>query len=176
MERHGMIRPWLRVLLGVALLIANPVGTIERTVFGQQEDAASPRAHAPLTILQLNDVYTTVPIDGRGGLARIATIRQRLAAEGRAPFVMLAGDFISPSVPSSIFKGEQMIAALNAAGVDMATLGNHEFDFSIDVLLERMAQARWQWVISNVVDTNTGDDGRTGGQPGARRQDRGTTV
>ena len=49
-----------------------------------------------------------------------------------------------------------MIAALNAAGLDMATLGNHEFDFGIDVLLQRMAEARWQWVISNVIDTATG--------------------
>ena len=49
-----------------------------------------------------------------------------------------------------------MIAALNAAGLDMATLGNHEFDFGIDVLMQRMAEARWQWVISNVIDTATG--------------------
>src|SRR5439155_14942790 len=65
-------------------------------------------------------------------------------------------DFLSPSVASSVFKGEQMVAALNAAGLDLATLGNHEFDFGIDVLIQRMAEARWQWVISNVVDTNTG--------------------
>ena len=51
---------------------------------------------------------------------------------------MLAGDFLSPSVASSVFKGEQMIAALNAAGLDLATLGNHEFDFGDDVLIQRM--------------------------------------
>ena len=33
-----------------------------------------------------------------------------------------------------------MIAALNAAGLDLATLGNHEFDFGVDVLLQRMAR------------------------------------
>jgi 5'-nucleotidase len=123
---------------------------------GQQEAPSSPRAVAPLTILQINDVYSTIPVDGAGGLARIATLKQNLAAAGRTPFLVLAGDFLSPSVASSIFKGEQMIAALNAAGVDLATLGNHEFDFGVDLLIQRMAEANWQWVVSNVIDTNTG--------------------
>ena len=70
--------------------------------------------------------------------------------------LVLAGDFLSPSVASSVFKGEQMVAALNAAGLDLATLGNHEFDFGRDVLLQRMAEAKFQWVVSNVVDTKTG--------------------
>jgi 5'-nucleotidase len=70
--------------------------------------------------------------------------------------MMLAGDFLSSSVASTIFKGEQMIAALNAAGLDLATLGNHEFDFGVDVLLQRMAEARWEWVVSNVMDVQTG--------------------
>jgi 2',3'-cyclic-nucleotide 2'-phosphodiesterase (5'-nucleotidase family) len=69
---------------------------------------------------------------------------------------MLAGDFLSSSVASTVFKGEQMIAALNAAGLDVATLGNHEFDFGTDLLIQRMHEAKWQWVVSNVIDTNTG--------------------
>src|SRR5204862_1170638 len=122
----------------------------------QQEEPGSPRANAPVTFLQINDVYSTVPIDGAGGLARVATIKKRLHDAGRTPFLILAGDFLSSSVASSVFKGEQMIAALNAAGLDMATLGNHEFDFGVDLLIERMKQARWQWIVSNVVDIQTG--------------------
>src|SRR5204862_8025934 len=121
----------------------------------QQEEPGSPRANAPVTFLQINDVYSTIPIDGAGGLARLATIKQRLKDAGRTPFLVLAGDFLSPSVASSVFKGEQMIAALNAAGLDLATLGNHEFDFGDDVLIERMKLATFQWVVSNVIDTKT---------------------
>ena len=120
-----------------------------------QDEAAHPRNGAPVTFLQINDVYSTLPIDGLGGLARVATLKQPLARVGRTPFVVLAGDFLSPSVASSVFKGEQMVAALNAAGLDLATLGNHEFDFDDDVLLQRMREAKWQWVISNVIDTRT---------------------
>jgi 5'-nucleotidase / UDP-sugar diphosphatase len=146
----------------VAAVLATPVdraGALAGLVAAQQSDAGSPRAAAPLTILQINDVYQTGPaVDagGAGGLARVATLKKTLADAGRHPLLMLAGDFLSSSVESSVFKGEQMIAALNAAGLDMATLGNHEFDFGIDVLLQRMAQAKWEWVISNVIDRTTG--------------------
>jgi 2',3'-cyclic-nucleotide 2'-phosphodiesterase (5'-nucleotidase family) len=79
-----------------------------------------------------------------------------MAKAGRTPFLVIAGDFLSPSVASSVFKGEHMVAALNAAGLDLATLGNHEFDFGDDVLIQRMHEATFQWVISNVVDIVTG--------------------
>ena len=139
-------------------VLSQALSSFDRTAQAQAQEEApsSPRAVAPLTILQINDVYSTIPIDGAGGLARIATLKQNLAAAGRTPFLVLAGDFLSPSVASSIFKGEQMIAALNAAGLDLATLGNHEFDFGVDLLIQRMSEAKWQWVVSNVIDTNTG--------------------
>jgi len=105
-------------------------------------------------MLQINDVYSTVPIDGVGGLARVATLKQQLSANGHPVLLVLAGDFLSPSVASSVFKGEQMIATLNAAGLDYATFGNHEFDFGIDVLKQRMAESKFTWVVSNVLDAN----------------------
>jgi 5'-nucleotidase len=120
-----------------------------------QQDFAA-RAPAAVTFLQLNDVYTALPTDGQGGLARVATLKQKLASAGHTPFLVMAGDFLSPSVASSVFKGAHMIAALNAAGLDLATLGNHEFDFGDDVLIARMKEATFQWVVSNVVDTRTG--------------------
>ena len=152
-------RFWVAALV-VALLIGSgssrtplePRG-FSRTLLAQDFAA---RAAAPVTFLQINDVYATLPVDGLGGLARVATLKQNLAKAGRTPFLVIAGDFLSPSVASTVFKGEQMVAALNAAGLDLATLGNHEFDFGDDVLIQRMHEATFQWVVSNVVDTNTG--------------------
>ena len=145
-----MPRP--RAALAVAILAA----TLSAPAAQQADDPGAPRVGAPLTILQLNDVYSTVPVDGAGGLARVATLKQRLTRDGAATLMLLAGDFLSSSVASTIFKGEQMIAALNAAGLDIATLGNHEFDFGADILLQRMAEAKWQWVVSNAIDRTTG--------------------
>jgi 2',3'-cyclic-nucleotide 2'-phosphodiesterase (5'-nucleotidase family) len=153
------MRAWLVVALLVGAELAPPwgptkVGVYTQTVFAQQEFAA--RSAAPVTFLQINDVYTTSPVDDLGGLARVATLKKNLAGAGRTPFLVIAGDFLSPSIASSVFKGEHMIATLNAAGLDLATLGNHEFDFGDDVLIQRMHEATFQWVVSNVVDTNTG--------------------
>ena len=89
-----------------------------------QEEPGAPRGQAALTLLQINDVYTTAPVDGAGGLPRVATIKRRLAASGHPVILALAGDFLSPSVASTVFKGEQMVAALNAAGLDFATFGS----------------------------------------------------
>jgi 5'-nucleotidase len=138
----------LGFVLGL-LLQPHPVAQL------QHEDT-HPRSGSALTILQINDVYSTVPIDGAGGLARVATIKRELAAAGRTPLLLIAGDFLSSSVASTVFKGEQMIAALNAVSLDVATLGNHEFDFGLEILQKRMSEARWQWVISNVLDRRTG--------------------
>jgi 2',3'-cyclic-nucleotide 2'-phosphodiesterase (5'-nucleotidase family) len=120
------------------------------------QDRSPVTAGAQVTILQLNDVYETGPTDGLGGLARVATLKQTVARGGATPLVVLAGDFLSSSVASSVFKGQQMIDAFNAMGLDIATLGNHEFDFGKDVLLERMAQSKFQYVITNVLDDATG--------------------
>jgi 5'-nucleotidase/UDP-sugar diphosphatase len=120
----------------------------------QQDEPGSPRRQSQLTILQINDVYSTVPINGAGGLARVATLKRQLSENGHPAILALAGDFLSPSVASSVFKGEQMVAALNAAGLDYATVGNHEFDFGIDVLKQRMSESKFTWVVSNVLDAN----------------------
>ena len=151
MDRRTVGRSLAAILAAIVCL----VGPARAGHYVQQEPG-SPREQAPVTFLQINDVYSTVPIDGAGGLARVATLKRQLAASGHTPFMILAGDFLSPSVASNVFKGSQMIAALNAAGLDLATLGNHEFDFGDDVLIERMREAKWQWVVSNVVDKNTG--------------------
>jgi 5'-nucleotidase len=121
-------------------------------------DEGLARDRAPLTILQINDVYSATPVDGgaAGGLARVASLKKRIMAEGRHVELIIAGDFLSPSVASSVFKGRQMVDALNVAGVDIGILGNHEFDFGPDALRQRMAEAKWTWLVSNVLEEKTG--------------------
>ena len=142
-----------RTILATGLLF----GSLTLAAHAQEpEPASSARNRAPVTFLQINDVYAVEPTDGLGGLARVATEKKQLATAGHSPFLVIAGDFLSPSVASSVFKGEQMIAELNAMGLDVATIGNHEFDFGDDVLIQRMGEARFTWVVSNVVDTRNG--------------------
>ena len=123
------------------------------------DEALGSRQKAQLTLLHLADVYAMSPVDGgkAGGLARVAALKKELAAEKSHVVVTLGGDFLSPSVASSVFQGEQMMESLGAMGLDIATLGNHEFDFGPEILRQRMQQAKWQWVVSNILDAATGE-------------------
>ena len=111
-----------------------------------------------LTFLQINDHYVLEPVDGgrRGGMARLATLVRELRRENPNTVFVLGGDFLSPSVESTFLQGAQMVAALNAIGLDYATFGNHEFDFGPTVLLERMNESKFRWLSANVVDRRTG--------------------
>ncbi len=126
-------------------------------VVGQTKEQSWSERVTRLTLLQLNDVYQISPVDkGKSaGLARVATLRKRIAAEAPNTIFVLAGDTLSPSVASNIFKGAQMISAWNSTGLDYAVLGNHEFDFGDEVLIERMKESKFAWLGSNVIDRTT---------------------
>ena len=111
-----------------------------------------------LTFLQVNDVYSLEPVDQgrRGGVARLATLVRRIRGESPNTTLVLAGDTISPSPLSTFLQGRQMIAAFNALGLDVATFGNHEFDFGPAVLLERMRESKFAWLSANVRDRRSG--------------------
>lgn len=49
-----------------------------------------------------------------------------------------------------------MVPTLNALGVSAACIGNHDLDFGLDVLRERLAAFRFPWLLSNVLDATTG--------------------
>ena len=103
----------------------------------------------PVRFLLINDVYVADTLsDGSGGLARVATVRQRLADQGSILFV-LAGDFLSPSLLSKYYGGRQMVEALNAAQLDYATFGNHEFELARDTLIARIAASSFKWLSTN---------------------------
>ncbi|MFN8356354.1 MAG: bifunctional metallophosphatase/5'-nucleotidase [Spirosomataceae bacterium] len=110
-------------------------------------------------ILCFNDVYEITPVNGEGGLARVSTLYKQLKAENPNSLLMLAGDFFSPSalgtakVDGKRLDGKQMVAVLNAMGVQYVTFGNHEFDVKEDVFKERMKEGKYKWISSNVVDT-----------------------
>jgi 2',3'-cyclic-nucleotide 2'-phosphodiesterase (5'-nucleotidase family) len=115
----------------------------------------APAPTNPIRFLSINDVYVADTLnDGSGGLARVATMRNRIKAEGPTLFV-LAGDFLSPSLLSKYYSGAQMVEALNAAKLDYVTFGNHEFEVGRDTLLARIRASKFKWLSANC----TGADG-----------------
>lgn len=115
-----------------------------------------------LSIVQINDVYEISALNNgkEGGLARVATIKDQEKAKNPNTFMMIAGDFLSPSVFNSLkhngqrIRGAQMVAALNAAGLDFAGFGNHEFDIKEAELQGRLNESEFTWISSNTFQYN----------------------
>lgn len=116
-------------------------------------------------LIHLNDLYLIEDRPGQiPGLARIAAlvkcIRSFVAdrlGEDRT-LVVHSGDFLSPSFMSNTlkFKGEQMVELLNLCEVNYATLGNHEFDFGLDTLVQRVTESHFPIVMTNLVPPPAG--------------------
>ena len=127
---------------------------------------ASPARAEPvsLTIVHVNDLDRLDGAGDRGGVARLATVIDEVRAESAGRVLAThGGDAISPSLLSSFDRGAHMIDLLNRVGIDAMVLGNHEFDFTPAVTVERIAEAAFPVLSSNAVEPDgTPIDGVTG--------------
>lgn len=119
---------------------------------GQSARPAEAGDSARLVLLHVNDVYEITRPEGAGGLAELMTLLEEERARSTHTLTTFGGDLLSPSLLSSITGGEHMIALTNALGVEVAVLGNHEFDFGAEVLEQRIASSAYAWLGTNVVD------------------------
>jgi len=128
--------------------------------------AAVPSQGRRLTIVAINDTHgallevaapkwiassTESEIGGAdwfGGY--LEAIRAEAKEHGGAVIVLDAGDAFQGTLISNRFQGRSVTDVYNALGVTAAALGNHEFDFGIPVLKERIAQARYPILAANV--------------------------
>src|SRR4051794_2817941 len=128
--------------------------------------ASSAHAEAPaplrkLTVLGINDVHGALlaadPARGRGPIGGAEwfagyaqAVRAQARSEGGEAIVVDAGDEFQGTLVSNQFLGRSVVDVLNSVGLTAAAVGNHEFDFGLDVLRDRMAQARYPILIANV--------------------------
>ena len=103
-------------------------------------------------ILHTNDVHGQ--IDGYAYIAGLRTYLQSLGAE-----VILAdaGDFSQGSIYVSSSKGAAAVEMMTAAGYDIVTLGNHEFDFGYEQLKENLAGAGFKTICASITVDETGE-------------------
>jgi 2',3'-cyclic-nucleotide 2'-phosphodiesterase (5'-nucleotidase family) len=94
-----------------------------------------------------NDVYTLEH------LPRLRSLVQHAAAVDPADVLLatLAGDFVGPSMLSSLDSGRGMVDCMNMVPITHVVLGNHEADIGATELRERMAEFRGTWLSTNVV-------------------------
>lgn len=181
-------RGLIATLLAALLLTG---GCAVRVVPTDTPDAAAPVA---VRLIAINDFHgqllppdSPTPLPGPvvdtpvkvplGGAAYLATAVAQLKAQQPRSVVVAAGDLISASpLESALFHDEPSITVLNAIGLDISSVGNHEFDDGRAALLRmqrggcapdgeigvdtciggRFPGARFQYLAANVVDVASG--------------------
>ena len=103
-------------------------------------------------ILHSNDVHGAIDL-----YAAMAALKADYAAQGAEVILADAGDYSQGTVYVSVNKGADAVTMMNATGYDVATIGNHEFDYGYAQLAENMKAAKFKVLCADVL----GADGKT---------------
>ena len=135
------MRKFLSVLLAMAMVLSLTV-----TSFAADTAADAKAEMAGKTvILHTNDVHGAVE-----GYAYIAQLKADYEAKGAEVILVDAGDYSQGTTYVSSTKGADAVTMMNAAGYDVVTLGNHEFDYGYAQLKENMSKAKFKVVCADV--------------------------
>ena len=105
-----------------------------------------------IVILYTNDVHCGV--DDNLGYAGLATVKNALEAQGKHVVLVDNGDAVQGDTIGTLSNGEYIIDIMNEAGYDVATPGNHEFDYGMDQFLALTEKANFPYVSANFVDAD----------------------
>lgn len=110
-----------------------------------------------VTILYTNDAHTYIDHKApEQTYASIAALKQSCQAAGENVLLVDAGDHVQGTAYGSMDEGASIIQLMNAAGYDVATLGNHEFDYGMARAKEIIKEAEFPYLSCNFVDLRTG--------------------
>ena len=136
---------------------------------------AAPAADAKivrLTIVHTNDIHGGIDPTGAtfmsrdfpprlGGGASMVTmlqsVRSRVEKQGGHMLLMDAGDIFQGTPVGTLTRGRAVIDVMNAAGYDVFSLGNHDFDEGLDNAKQLVARASFPAIDANLVDASTGE-------------------
>ncbi len=131
----------LSLLLVIAMIFALAV-----PAFAEGE---TPSMAGKTVIVHSNDVHGAI-----AGYANMAALAAEYESQGAKVIVADAGDFSQGKVEVSSNKGLNAVKMMNAAGYDVATLGNHEFDYGYAQLKENLKEATFSTICCNILDEN----------------------
>ena len=119
--------------------------------------AAEAPATGKVAILYTNDVHTY--IDNPLSYDVIAGLKAELAKQYEQVLLVDAGDHVQGTAYGSMDKGATIVKLMNAAGYDLATLGNHEFDYGMDGCMNVVEWAEYPYVSANFYHEEAGVKG-----------------
>lgn len=154
MKSHGR---WYFLML--LLCIVGAVGCTTPIPATHNPPADGTTDPLTLTVLYTNDEHGWMAgEENHGGAASM--MNMWTTEEGYSdeePFLVVSGGdtWTGPAI-SSWFDGESMVEVMNEMGYDAAAIGNHEFDYGIEGLEQRIAQAAFPYLSANIHLHETG--------------------
>ena len=154
MKRQRVLKSVLSVLLALAMVLAtrataltafayNPVAEV-KTIADVPADLSG-----KTIILHSNDVHGAI-----GRYAYIASVKQNFQKRGAEVILVDSGDFSQGTSYVAQSKGADAVTSMNAAGYDIITIGNHEFDYGQTQLRANIAVGKFKTVCANILDAN----------------------
>ena len=147
------MRKFLSVLLAMAMVLSLTVTgfAIEDTATTREPEVMTEEATmaGKTVILHTNDVHGAVE-----GYAYIAQLKADYEAKGAEVILVDAGDYSQGEVYVSDTKGLDAVEMMNAAGYDVVSLGNHEFDYGFDQLKSNMSKAKFKVLCADVFNAD----------------------
>jgi 5'-nucleotidase / UDP-sugar diphosphatase len=161
----GLVPPGHNKLITPELRAASPAATQPARVAGKSAPARAEK----ITVLFFNDLHgNLLPFKAKkddgttveaGGIAAVATLVKQIRAEnkkkGIKTFLLVAGDVLQGTPMSTVFKGRPDIEIFNTMGVNVMTVGNHEFDFGLENFLAMKKAAKFPIISSNIIWKDT---------------------
>ena len=129
----------------VLALLLSVVMTLTLLVSSAWADEPKP-LDGKTVILHTNDVHGSIEL-----YAKVAAMKGDYEAQGAQVILADAGDYSQGTVYVSVNKGKDAVTMMNAAGYDVATIGNHEFDYGYAQLKTNLESAKFEVVCANVL-------------------------
>ena len=129
----------------VLALLLSVVMTLTLLVSSAWADEPKP-LDGKTVILHTNDVHGSIEL-----YAKVAAMKGDYEAQGAQVILADAGDYSQGTVYVSVNKGKDAVTMMNAAGYDVATIGNHEFDYGYAQLKSNLNSAGFKVVCANVL-------------------------
>lgn len=119
------------------------------TGFALAEEADAAASNG-VVILYTNDVHCA--IDTNIGYAGVSAYAKAYEAAGYDVLIADCGDAVQGAAVGTLSTGEYIIDIMNEVGYDVATIGNHEFDYGVDRFIELTEMADFPYVSANFTD------------------------
>lgn len=116
--------------------------------------AANAEKSNDIVILYTNDTHAN--IDSPLSFDTIGALKKNLEKEYRYVLLVDAGDHLQGTAFGSMDQGASVLQLMNKAGYDLATPGNHEFDYGMDTFLERVREAEFPYLSCNLYHLEDG--------------------